>query len=662
VTARLVRFVHISACMLLQRFVPALCVLALGCAHLGDQEQTSASLGSVAMVGFDEFETPTTREQYEVLRYVRDPIEPANRGFFAVTRVAMQRVVRPVAIGWRYVFPRPVRAGIDNFAYNLGYPDRVVSLLLQGEWRHAGTETGHFLVNSTAGVGGFVDVSRRLGIPTRAEDVGQAFGRWGIGPGFYLFIPLLGPSSGRDGVGRIFDAALTPSTYLPGAGVVLALNSYSSRIPTLDTLSDRTADVYPAVKTFWAIQRDVQVTDYQIPESTWERADPNPSLGVFYTRLADPQFALDAARGEVPALEGREPLPYSLWLQEQPAPLLFVIPGIGAHRTATSAVQIAENAFARGYSVAILSSPFHPEFILSGLTALYPGYTPSDARDLHRAMRAVRGDVEAKQPGAVTSVSLVGYSLGATEAVFISELDREMPAAERLDFQRVVAINPAARLEHAAREFDRYFQTPAQWPEPSRDRRVIDVAKRAYLVANELDEEELGRRRTLPFDRAESDFLIGMVGRATALGAIEASRQRGGDGLPARGLREIRRDPSGPVSEELEASSLERYVEELALPYVAKNLERGRSPRELQRAADLRSQEELLRDDPRVRVLTNQDDFILSRDDLAWLERVLGERLTLHPGGGHLGNLHTDEVQGEIMDALAVPQPEVAGR
>jgi ABC-type transporter lipoprotein component MlaA len=652
--------------MHLSRCLAVVWVLALGCAHLAheaEREETSSDISSVAMVGFDEFETPTTREQYEVLRYVRDPIEPVNRGFFAFTGVAMEHVVRPVAIGWRYVFPRPVRASVDRFAYNLAYPDRAVALLLQGEWKRAGTETGRFLVNSTAGVGGLFDVSRRIGIPTYNEDVGQAFGRWGVGPGFYVFIPLLGPSSGRDGLGRIFDAALTPSTYIPGAGVIFGLNSLSSRIPTLDTLADRTADIYPAVRTFWAIQRDVQVTDYQIPEKTWQAADPNPSLGVFYARLADPEFALDATRGEVRLSESAEPLPYSLWLHEQPAPLLFVIPGIGAHRTATSAVQIAENAYGRGYSVVVLSSPFHPEFILAGLSAVLPGYTPSDAQDLHRAMRAIRQDLEAKQPGAIQSVSLVGYSLGATEAIFVAELDREAPPEERLDFAHVVAINPAARLEHAAREFDRYFQAPAQWPEPARDRRVIDVAKRAYLVASE-PEQELARRGTLPFDRSESNFLIGMVGRATALGAVRASLQRGGSGLPPRSAREIRRDPSGPVSEELEACSLERYLDELALPYVAQVFGAGRTPQQLQRSADLRSQEEFLREDPRVRVLTNRDDFILTKDDLAWLERVLGERLTVHPGGGHLGNMHTPEVQAEILDALGAPAaaPDVAKR
>ena len=647
---------------MLRTFAPAVGVLALlGCAHL-EPEETSAPLASVSMVGFDEFETPSTREQYEVLRYVRDPIEPLNRASFSVTRAAMQHLVRPIAIAWRSVLPRPLRAGVDRFAYNLAYPDRVVSLVLQGSWQRAGTETGHFLVNSTAGLAGFLDVSRRLGIPTHDEDVGQALGRWGVGPGFYFFIPLLGPSSGRDGLGRIFDAALTPSVYVPGAGLVFALNSLSSRIPTIDTLSDRTADLYPAVRTFWAIQRDVQVTDYQIPESVWESADPNPSLGVLHARLADAQFALDAMRGAVRVSEAPGELPYSLWLQEQPAPFLFVIPGIGAHRTDTSAVQIAESAFRRGYSVAILSSPFHPEFVLAGLSALHPGYTPSDAKDLHRAMRAIRQDVETRQPGKVTRVSLVGYSLGGTEAIFVSQLDRKAAPGERLDFESVVAINPAARLEHAAWQFDRYFQAPAQWPETARDRRVIDVAKRAYLVANELSGEELERRRTLPFDRSESNFLIGMVGRATALGAIQASRRRGARGLPARPAREIRRDPSGPVSEELEASGLERYLDELALPYVAEHLGRGRSATDLQRAADLRSQEEGLRADARVRVLTNRDDFILSRDDLAWLERVLGERLTVHPGGGHLGNMHTPELQAEIMDALHALQPTVADR
>jgi len=613
----------------------------------------------MAMVGFDEFETPLVREQYEMLRYVRDPIEPVNRVSFEVTRTFMEQLVRPVALGWRTVFPGQVREGLDNVSYNLEYPKRLVSLLLQGAFAKAGDETGHFAVNTTLGVGGVFDVARRLEIPTHPEDVGQAFGAWGIGPGFYFFIPLLGPSSGRDTLGRAIDLGLTPTTYAPGTWLLFAINSISSRIPLLDSLSDRSTDLYPSVRTLWALQRDVQVTNYEIPESAWAEADPEPSLGVMFTQLQEPAFALEATRGRVHVPETGGDLPYSLWLQEQPAPLLFVIPGIGAHRTATSAVQIAESAFARGLSVAIVSSPFHPEFILEGLRSLHPGYTPSDARDLHRVLGLIREDVEKRQPRAVTATSLVGYSLGGTEAVFVAALDREAPAGERLDFERVVAINPALQLEHAARVFDRYFDVPAKWPEPKRDRRVIDIAKRAYTFVSSTP-DALAERGTLPFDASESEFLIGMMGRATTVGAIRAGQRRGARGLPPRPASEIRRDPSGPVSEELEASALERYLEELALPYVKEHLAEGQSEQELRRAASLRSRAELLRKDPRVRVLTNRNDFVLADGDLAWLERALGDRLTVHPGGGHLGNLHTPEFQAEVMDALGTSRPRDA--
>ena len=209
--------------------------------------------------------------------------------------------MRPAAIGWRAVFPKPVRTSIDNFAYNLNFPDRFVSLLLQGKVIKAGTETGNFLVNTTAGIVGFFDVAKPLGIPTYKEDVGQAFGKWGIGPGFYFFIPLLGPSSGRDTVGKVFDVALSPATWVPTYGipfVVFTVNGFSSRINTYDMMTESGMDLYLPIRTLWAVNRDIAVTDYQIPESAWTDADPNPSLGVMLTKLDDPNFPALHVRGD----------------------------------------------------------------------------------------------------------------------------------------------------------------------------------------------------------------------------------------------------------------------------------------------------------------------------------------------------------------------------
>ena len=103
---------------------------------------------------------------------------------------------------------------------------------------------------------------------------------------------------------------------------------------------------------------------------------------------------------------------------------MFIIPGIGSHRSTTNAVKLAESAWQRGYSAVIVSSPFNPEFILTGLSATYPGYTPSDAEDLYRTLGEIRANIEANHPGKVTSSSLMGYSLGGIATLFISQIER----------------------------------------------------------------------------------------------------------------------------------------------------------------------------------------------------------------------------------------------
>jgi hypothetical protein len=158
------------------------------------------------------------------VRYVDDPIRPANEVSLNVTRPVLDWIVVPVAKGYRLVVPPPVRHSLDRFAYNATFPGRCVSLLLQGELRKSASETGRFLTNTTVGVAGLFDPASQIGIDTYREDVGQAFARWGIGAGAYLFIPLVGPSSARDAVGGAFDLALNPFIWLPIPGVSLFFN------------------------------------------------------------------------------------------------------------------------------------------------------------------------------------------------------------------------------------------------------------------------------------------------------------------------------------------------------------------------------------------------------------------------------------------------------
>lgn len=146
---------------------------------------------------------------------VRDPLEGFNRAMFKFNDGLTTVVLRPLAKGYAYVVPRPVRTGVSNFFANVRFPVRFVGALLQGKLKRSVQETGKFLVNTTAGVGGLIRVSDH--VPSLAdvpvEDIGQTLGVWGIPAGPYLVIPVLGPSDLRDLVGSAGDYALYPGNW-----------------------------------------------------------------------------------------------------------------------------------------------------------------------------------------------------------------------------------------------------------------------------------------------------------------------------------------------------------------------------------------------------------------------------------------------------------------
>ena len=131
----------------------------------------------------------------------RDPLEGLNRGVWAFNRGADKVVVKPVTTVYRAVIPRPGRDGVRNFFSNVGEPFSFINNILQGKFDRAVRNLGRFLVNTTAGVGGLFDVASRAKIKPAPEDFGQTLAAWGANGGPYLMLPLLGPSTLRDGIG-----------------------------------------------------------------------------------------------------------------------------------------------------------------------------------------------------------------------------------------------------------------------------------------------------------------------------------------------------------------------------------------------------------------------------------------------------------------------------
>ena len=142
-----------------------------------------------------------------------DPLEPMNRGIFAFNETLDRYALEPVAKAWDWVLPGFVQDSIQNFFVNLNMPVVFANDVLQAKPMAAIEDLARFLHNTTFGLAGLIDVATMVGIPQNDEDFGQTMGYWGMPPGPYLVVPILGPYTLRDGVGDIVDTTATSYAY-----------------------------------------------------------------------------------------------------------------------------------------------------------------------------------------------------------------------------------------------------------------------------------------------------------------------------------------------------------------------------------------------------------------------------------------------------------------
>jgi phospholipid-binding lipoprotein MlaA len=208
------------------------------------ESDTQAANGETSTVedgGFDPF----AEDDFEL--QISDPIEPVNRAIFWFNDKLYFYLLKPVARGYR-ILPEPARVSVANFFSNLTTPVRFANSLLQFKGSKAGSELARFVVNSTIGILGLFDPGKSwLGLQKADEDFGQTLGFYGAGDGFYLVLPVFGPSNLRDGVGRVGDYFADPISS-PHYFILNDWEKYSlGGLNTINTLSlDK--DSYEGIK------------------------------------------------------------------------------------------------------------------------------------------------------------------------------------------------------------------------------------------------------------------------------------------------------------------------------------------------------------------------------------------------------------------------------
>jgi len=609
---------------------------------------------------------------------VPDPIEPFNRVMWGFNKRFMTGVIKPTSRAYRFVVVKPVRTGIGNFGKNLTYPGRLINNLLQGKWNGARDESYRFVCNTTVGVAGFFDVGTKWKIPKSDADFGQTFGQWGWKPGCFIMLPFLGPSNERDTVGFAADTAANPLIYIAPYKFVanepltylgpytyftyaVMYNDLSDTVGEYVRFSKAEMDPYSEIQYAWTFARENRVADFQV-KGEQDEASLETLESVFFT-FKDPEFpGHGKTRSVLIPATGRK-LKFTFWLQPGKAPVVYILPGLGSHRLAQPSLALAELVYKNGFSAVCVSSAFNSEFMEHASTAAMPAYLPVDGHDVHVALTEIDRRLQALYPDRLGDKALMGYSMGALQSLFVAATEAtnasllggaSVPASRLVSslapplikFDRYVAINTPVRLAQGISKLDEFYRAPLEWSVTNR----TDNLENTFLKVAALSKSTLTPQTSLPFNAIESKFLIGLNFRLILRDVIFSSQRRNNQGVLQHPIRNLRRNP---VYQEILDYSYQDYFEKFAIPYYwTQGIDS--TAEALIKAGDLRTYDAGLRANPNIRVIVNENDFLLTDEDLAWLRATFPpEQLTVFNRGGHLGNLFNPTVQKSILGALS---------
>jgi phospholipid-binding lipoprotein MlaA len=206
-----------------------------------------------------------------------DPYESTNRSFYASHQVLYANVIRPVAVFYNHAVPEPAREGIHNFLVNVDLPATFGNDLLQGEFLRGGQTLARFAVNSTIGIGGLIDMAKKIDIPEHETGFADTLADYGVAEGPYLYVPVLGPSVPRELAGKVVDTVFDPLTYVTyGASIFVSIgrngatyvDKRSRGVAATDEIA-KASDPYATTRTLYETHLAAEA-DHTAPDSDFD--------------------------------------------------------------------------------------------------------------------------------------------------------------------------------------------------------------------------------------------------------------------------------------------------------------------------------------------------------------------------------------------------------
>jgi hypothetical protein len=338
-----------------------------------------------------------------------------------------------------------------------------------------------------------------------------------------------------------------------------------------------------------------------------------------------------------PLLQHLQEFTFSLTYHEEPAPLIFIIPGTGSNFNSGKTLFLQKIFYHAGFHVITLNSTFNWRFAAMGSRSERPGIVTEDAEDFYRIMETVYDAVSSYVQ--VTDFFLTGYSLGATTSAFVSRLDEK---ARVFDFKKVLLINPPVNVFTSAMIFDGFVEQNLEEGADVFFDRLLEKISRyfQYKGGVTIDSEFLyDIYRLDPLSQSELKGLIGIAFRfalANIIFSVDLLTQ-GGYVVPEGKELRVGESTTPYLKRALNWRFID-YFEKVLLPDW-KNRHPGASAEDLIRRLGLRRIAAYLKTAPHIGLMHNADDIILGKGDLEFLRSTFEDRAVIYPQGGHCGNM-----------------------
>ncbi|HXJ81445.1 MAG TPA: hypothetical protein VMS64_22540 [Candidatus Methylomirabilis sp.] len=419
----------------------------------------------------------------------------------------------------------------------------------------------------------------------------------------------------------------------------------------------------------------VERADIQVAASTPERAYAypyrDPYLATMMAAALNPTGVTPGlkrhvvhvpvlpGRNQFPSLEGRGQVSVALYRQSGPAPLLFIVGGIGSSPYFGLGSYFAALFHREGFHVVILPSPMNWNFALAASRSGVPGYVPDDARDLYDVMQKTRDVLTDRYRLEITGIDYLGASLGALEGAYVSVIDADQ---RKIGIDRYLLIDPPLDLTYALKKLDRWEALERTFGKDRAERlggaalAIVQSYSAQTASAQTVDDRTaIARmaRRFSCFTTEELQFLISEYVQTTVPELVYVTQA-----IHDQHLLTIPPDRVTDRLEQAKAFTLADYTEKIVMPSLMRRA--SLQTDDVERLSDggsLTAILDRLRDDPRVYIMYNADDVLADPGSINDLKAAMGDHMIVYPFGGHLGNLWYGRNKDAILAVFGSPTP-----